>query len=247
MTALHSTPAALDIRQDGSVRGLCRGPPQPTIINRLPCPITTTITTTTLSATHFNYQLQDIFNRRYGGSYHIPQQRGRKIPYFLVSFCLPSSSSLFMSSPPEMTFRNNSAAFTCCSTTGINANLLRLLDYLFIYLHTPFDHLTASPHSSDSWGCGSVFSQPSHRLIFPLSCPKKACTDQTNFPYLVLLFSCTLAHTHLIFLSPLFLFSCSQMIPLEYLSDLSSLNPWGGMEREYTAVQKCVTPVVRIV
>lgn len=125
MMALYATPATLDIRQDGSAHGLCRGPPQPTTISQLPCPITTTINTTTLPATHFNYQLQDIFNRRYGGSYHIPQQRGRKIPHFFVSFCLPSGSSLLMSSPPEMTFRNNSAAFTCRSTTGINANLPR--------------------------------------------------------------------------------------------------------------------------
>lgn len=143
MTALHSTPAALDIRQDGSVRGLCRGPPQPSIINRLPYPITTTITTTTLTATHFNYQLQDIFNRRYGGSYHIPQQRGRKIPYFLVSFCLPSSSSLSMSSSPEMTFRNDLAALTCRSTTGINANLPRLFIYLPTYTFRPPKCLTA--------------------------------------------------------------------------------------------------------
>lgn len=150
MTILHPTPATLAIRQDGSVRGLCCGSPQPSTINQLPCPITTTITTPTLTATHFNYQLQDIFNRRYGGFYHIPQQRGRKIPHFFVSFSLPSSSSLPMSCFPEMTFRNDSAAFTCRSTTGVNANLPRLLTYLFTYIHTPFDHLTASPHSSNS-------------------------------------------------------------------------------------------------
>lgn len=147
MTALHATPATLDLWQDGKRPQILSWT---TTIKPPALPITTTITTTTLTATHFNCQLQDIFNRRYGGSYHIPQQRGRKIPHFLVSFCLPSSSSLSMSSSPEMTFRNDSAAFTYRSTNGVNANLPQLLTYLPTYIHTPFDHLTASPHSSNS-------------------------------------------------------------------------------------------------
>lgn len=175
----------------------------------------------------------NIFNRRYGGFYHIPQQRGRKIPH-LLHFLSLLAFHLFptdVSIPSPYTFRQASdlpktpqQSELAVAQTGVDADRATAASLIPTYLPA-YIHPSTKPDSPTTVDLLTRSSKRLPLLVRPtdltnipnfLVLTKEYCTNhqplsissQTHAPLFSFPLSCTLAKTTTprIFALPLFLF-----------------------------------------